>query len=146
MLWLWWNDVKYCITINILTWYNNYPERSLCAVEIDESWKLGFPIPGTSLHGLAEKGWPYKSPYRGTYLYGDSFQFSRFSIFDITLVSSKLGHPIFWNYVHIFGKRSTLLKSSWGGKYLYQIIFLSHQSWKIRISLSNPMSTRSNSP
>ena len=41
---------------------------------------------------------------------------------------------------------SMLLRSPWGGTYFYPIRSERYLSWKIRVSLSNPRSTRSNIP
>ena len=58
----------------------------------------------------------------------------------------KLGHKIFCSSVHSFGKMSILLSSPWGGTSFYPIRFESYLSWKIRVSLSNPRSTKNSFP
>ena len=50
------------ITIKIITWYQSYPKISLCAVETNKSWKIGFPNSSTSLHKLTKKWAPYNFP------------------------------------------------------------------------------------
>ena len=56
----------------------------------------------------------------------------------------KLGHQIFCSSYHRFEKMSMLLSSHWGGTSFYPIIYEIYLSWKIRVSLSNPRSTRRN--
>ena len=58
----------------------------------------------------------------------------------------KLEHQISCIFVHRFRKRSMFLIFPWGGTSFYPNRFACHQSWKIRVSLSNPRSMKSNFP
>ena len=55
----------------------------------------------------------------------------------------KLGHHIFCNSNHSFGKMNMMISSPSGGTYFYPIISERFQVLKIRVSLTNPRSASS---
>ena len=110
-------------------------KKTLCSHNW-KKWKLGFLVPDTFLHRSVEKWGPSNSTYEGKYFYGYHFQFYGFSIFDLTLLPGKIGHHIFYNYVHI--AQLSMRKCIYLSIHIYKL-----PKWKIRVSLSKPRSTRS---